>query len=196
MKESRNSYTSVYDYFEKDHLGNVRIVLTEQTDLSMYTATMESARAPQETALFSNVTETRAAKPAGYPPDESTSENASVAKLNAKTGAHKIGPSLVLKVMAGDTIQIGVKAFYKSQAPADKNTPPPVEDMIASLALAFQGTATGQGQHGFDAANNTTPFTADFYNHAINKSQRRRPAKAGQPRALISILYCLMNSLT
>ncbi|WP_168803076.1 DUF6443 domain-containing protein [Chitinophaga oryzae] len=159
----------VYDYFEKDHLGNVRIVLTEQTDLSMYTATMENARATQETALFSNVTETRAAKPAGYPPDEAAGENAFVAKLNAKTGGHKIGPSLVLKVMAGDTIQIGVKAFYKSQAPADKNTPPPVEDMIASLALAFQGTAAGQGQHGFDAANNITPFTADFYNHEYQR---------------------------
>ncbi|SKA47078.1 RHS repeat-associated core domain-containing protein [Chitinophaga eiseniae] len=180
----------VYDYFEKDHLGNVRIVLTEQTDLSMYTATMESARAPQETALFSNVTETRAAKPAGYPPDESTGENASVAKLNAKTGGHKIGPSLVLKVMAGDTIQIGVKAFYKSQAPADKNTPPPVEDMIASLALAFQGTAAGQGQHGFDAANNTTPFTADFYNHEYQrlKTKDADQQKPDNPRAYLNFV--------
>ena len=104
-----------YDYFEKDHLGNVRTVLTDQTDFTMYAATMETEAAPQEAALFSNVEETRAEKPSGYPEDQTTQENLSVAKLNAKQGGKKIGPSLVLRVMAGDTVQINAKAFYKSQ---------------------------------------------------------------------------------
>ncbi|HEY8959655.1 hypothetical protein [Chitinophaga sp.] len=53
-----------YDYFVKDHLGNTRMVLTGQTDFSMYAATMETAAVPTETALFSNIDNSRTAKPA------------------------------------------------------------------------------------------------------------------------------------
>ncbi|QEH42705.1 hypothetical protein [Chitinophaga sp. XS-30] len=52
-----------YDYFEKDHLGNVRLVLTEQTDFSMYMASMETESAAKENALFSNIDASRSARP-------------------------------------------------------------------------------------------------------------------------------------
>jgi hypothetical protein len=107
-----------YDYFEKDHLGNIRIVLTEQTDFSMYLASMEQESSANENALFSNIESSRSVKPADYPEDNSASKtNSSVAKLNAANPDKKIGPSLVIKVMAGDTIRIGARAFYKSQGP-------------------------------------------------------------------------------
>jgi len=145
-----------YDYFLKDHLGNVRTVLTEQTDLSVYTATMEAANAPTEAALFSNVDETRAEKPVGYPEDQVVDTNQYVAKLNAKNGK-KIGPSLVLKVMAGDTIQIGARAFYKSNGPKDKKSISP-EDMVAGLLQAFGGAAGGDATHGNGQADKVLPF--------------------------------------
>ena len=145
-----------YDYFLKDHLGNVRTVLTEQTDLSVYTATMEAANAPTEAALFSNVEETRAEKPVGYPKDQMAGSNQYVAKLNAKNGK-KIGPSLVLKVMAGDTIQIGARAFYKSNGPKDKKSVSP-EDMVAGLLQAFGGAAGGDASHGNPQADRVSPF--------------------------------------
>jgi hypothetical protein len=133
----------VYDYFLKDHLGNVRAVLTEQTDFSMYTATMETESAATETALFSNLDETRTAKPVGYPQDETASANKNVAKLNAKDGGKKIGPSIVLRVMAGDTIQIGARAFYKSTGPKNNKAATP-EDMVASLLQAFGGHGSSE----------------------------------------------------
>ncbi len=145
-----------YDYFLKDHLGNVRTVLTEQTDLSVYTATMEAANAPTEAALFSNVEETRAEKPVGYPEDQVVGSNQYVAKLNAKNGK-KIGPSLVLKVMAGDTIQIGARAFYKSNGPKDKKSVSP-EDMVAGLLQAFGGAAVADATHGNGQADRVSPF--------------------------------------
>ncbi|MET3878875.1 hypothetical protein [Chitinophaga sp. OAE865] len=130
----------VYDYFVKDHLGNVRMVLTEQTDFSMYAATMETAAAPTETALFSNIDNSRTAKPAGYPADESAGGNASVAKLTAANGGKKIGPSIVLRVMAGDTIQLSAKAFYKSGGPKDQQpATSTAENMLADLMQAFNG---------------------------------------------------------
>ncbi|WP_217607280.1 DUF6443 domain-containing protein [Chitinophaga sp. GbtcB8] len=165
----------VYDYFLKDHLGNVRTVLTEQTDFSMYAATMETEQAPTETALFSNLDETRTTKPVGYPQDETTPDNHDVAKLNAKDGGKKIGPSLVLRVMAGDTIQIGARAFYKSTGPKDNKTVSP-EDMVASLLQVFGGTDASSASHAARQAENLSPFM----NFNSNDYQRLKEKDADQ----------------
>ncbi|QJB35889.1 hypothetical protein HF329_33105 [Chitinophaga oryzae] len=178
-----------YDYFVKDHLGNIRMVLTEQTDFTMYAATMENARASVETALFSNVNETRVPKPAGYPDDDTDSKNAAVAKLNANTGGNKIGPSLVLRVMAGDTVQINTRAFYKSQGPAAKNTAPLPEDMVAGLVQAFGGQAEGGSQHGFAAGNNSTPFNTNFYNNQYQRLKEKSPDQPdSKPKAYLNFV--------
>ncbi|WP_217607266.1 DUF6443 domain-containing protein [Chitinophaga sp. GbtcB8] len=165
----------VYDYFLKDHLGNVRTVLTEQTDFSMYAATMETQQAATETALFSNLDETRTAKPVGYPQDETTPDNHDVAKLNAKDGEKKIGPSLVLRVMAGDTIQIGARAFYKSTGPKDNKTVSP-EDMVASLLQVFGGAAGSSASHAARQVESLSPFR----NFNSNDYQRLKEKDADQ----------------
>jgi len=168
-----------YDYFVKDHLGNTRMVLTEQTDFSMYAATMETAAAPTETALFSNIDDSRAAKPTGYPADESAGSNASVAKLTAANGGKKIGPSIVLRVMAGDTIQLSAKAFYKSGGPKDQQpAASTAENMLADLVQAFNGSSSPDGAHGVAASDNVTPFNSSFYN---NDYQRLKERDADQP---------------
>jgi RHS repeat-associated protein len=136
------SYT--YDYFEKDYLGNIRVVLSARSDTSVYAATMETAGSAVENALFNNIDNTRAALPAGYPADPTTNPNAYVAMLNASTG-QKIGPSLVLRVMAGDTIQVGVKAFYKSTA---ANNPAVTSStMFSALLQTFVGNTVSSGTH-------------------------------------------------
>jgi hypothetical protein len=43
-----------YDFFLKDHLGNVRMVLGNRSDTAYYAATMETAKSAVENALFSN----------------------------------------------------------------------------------------------------------------------------------------------
>jgi len=176
-----------YDYFLKDHLGNVRTVLTEQTDLSVYTATMEAANASTEAALFSNVEETRAEKPVGYPEDQVAGSNQYVAKLNAKNGK-KIGPSLVLKVMAGDTIQIGARAFYKSNGPKDKKSVSP-EDMVAGLLQAFGGAAGGDATHGNGQADKVSPF--GNFNGSDYQRLKERDANQNQqdkPKAYLNFV--------
>src|SRR5699024_5771963 len=65
----------VYDYFITDHLGNTRMVLSEQTDFTHYLATMESGKSAKENALFYNINGTRVPKPLSYPQDNITSPN-------------------------------------------------------------------------------------------------------------------------
>jgi RHS repeat-associated protein len=179
-----------YDYFEKDHLGNVRTVLTDQTDFTMYAATMETEVASQEVALFSNIDDTRAEKPAGYPEDQTTEDNKFVAKLNAKAGGKKIGPSLVLRVMAGDTVQINAKAFYKSQGPTDNTAKAPVEDMIAGLVQAFGGSAGESESHASALAANNTPLNADFYNNDYQRLKERNQENgtSDRPKAYLNFV--------
>ena len=177
--------TFSYDYFEKDHLGNTRVVLTDQTDFSMYTATMETAAAAKETALFSNVEETRAEKPVGYPEDTA---NAFVSKLNAKAGGKKIGPSLVLRVMAGDTVKIHARAFYKSIGPKDKPKQHPAEEMVAGLLKAFGGHPADE-MHGA-AIDNNSPLNGSFNNKDYERLKEKDPdgISTDRPKAYLNFV--------
>jgi hypothetical protein len=118
-----------YDYFLKDHLGNVRMVLTEQRDTSKYVATMELPYRSKEELLFSNIN-TAIPTPTYYPSDINvTNPNNHVAMLNGTAGK-KIGPSLVLKVMSGDKVNLFVKSYYQA-ATAGSNDLPTAEISIA-----------------------------------------------------------------
>lgn len=160
-----------FDYFEKDHLGNVRVVLTDQTDFSMYAASMEREAAVKEASLFSNVAETRVERPTGYPENGTTGENKFVAKLNGKAGGKKIGPSLVLRVMAGDTVQMRAQAFYKSQGSTENGRQPIVEDLLSGLIQTFSGNTEAGSSHA--AISNNTPFTTDFYNNQYQRLKEK-----------------------
>ncbi|WP_220100743.1 RHS repeat-associated core domain-containing protein [Chitinophaga oryzae] len=180
--------TFVYDYFVKDHLGNTRLVLMEQTNFTMYAATMETPNAATENLLFSNIDNARSNKPVGYPADESAGKNESVAKLTATGTGKKTGPSLVLRVMAGDTIQLSSKAFYKPNGPMDKNSPViPAENMLADLINAFGGATSADATHGAPASMASTPFNANFYNNDYRQLKEKNPdQQPDKPKAYLN----------
>ncbi|WP_221887776.1 RHS repeat domain-containing protein [Chitinophaga polysaccharea] len=121
---------------------------------------METALSAKENALFANINLCRAAKPVGYPTDATTNPNDYLAKLNASAGGQKIGPSLVLRVMAGDTIQLGSKAFYKSAAASTSSTT--VANMLAALLQAFAtGSGPVDGAHG-NGTGAGSPIVSNF----------------------------------
>ncbi len=96
-----------YDYFLKDHLGNVRVVLSSDlVNTTTYMATMEESKAAEENLYFENVESTRADRPYNYP--DINPLNTKLSKVPGKSE----GLKLTLKVMAGDTIEISAKAFY------------------------------------------------------------------------------------
>lgn len=102
-----------YDYFLRDHLGDVRSVITEQTSEATYAATMEPQNAQAENQLFDNISSTTVTKPNGF---DSNPNNKDVSQLDGSAGNNsvpRVGPAIVLKVMAGDTVTIATQAWYQ-----------------------------------------------------------------------------------
>ncbi|WP_344812262.1 polymorphic toxin type 8 domain-containing protein, partial [Chitinophaga oryziterrae] len=153
-----------------------------QTDTALYVATMETAASAVENALFSNIDNTRTAKPTGYPTDNTTNPNAYVAKLNASNG-QKIGPSLVLRVMAGDSITIAVKALYKN---AGASTPYTTSSsMVTSILQAFSGGGITDGVH--SGTGGTAPvnmLTSGVYDGLKSKDSLQN--LSGKPKAYLN----------
>lgn len=119
-----------YDYFIKDHLGNVRMVLTDEQDQSAYpAATLETATLSQEKQYYNipdggNV-RVNADDVSGYP---GTSPKGYVHKLNGD--GTKVGSSILLKVMAGDKVNIFANSWYTT------NTTGPYSKSSAASGIA------------------------------------------------------------
>jgi RHS repeat-associated protein len=149
-----SAWTWQYDYFLKDHLGNIRTVLTEQQDTARYQATFETAQRPKEESLFTNLAATaipissvatsQVFGPSGgvpYPNDPTTNPNSFTSRLEG--GGNRLGATLALKVMAGDKVDIGVKAWVPSASIAESDIEITTNDLLASLLSALTNRAAG-----------------------------------------------------
>ena len=171
-----------YDFVEKDHLGNTRVLLTQEKDTANYIATMEAAYRANEMALFYNIDSTSypaASVPGGYPADGTTNPNDSVARVNGS--GHKMGPALLLKVMNGDSLGIGVKSFYRSNgSPGSNNSSLP--DVLNSLAQGLVSLA-GPG-HGTVAGLNTSG--SPVYTALNSFLPANETTTSGKPKAYLN----------
>jgi RHS repeat-associated protein len=139
-----SAFSYEYDYFLKDHLGNVRMVLTEQLDTTQYIATMEAAYRTNENKLFYNIPASNYSRAvvSGYPADATTNPNDSLMRLNGS--GQKVGAAIILKVMSGDVVDIAVKAFYKDQTySAPNNSVTDILNALANGAYSLTGGAKG-----------------------------------------------------
>jgi len=172
-----------YDFYEKDHLGNPRILLTQEKDTAQYLASMEAAYRNSESRLFYNLTNTGYARNqvSGYPVDTTiTNPNDSVARVNGN--GNKVGPGIILKVMSGDKVDIAVQSYYNNIT--DTASPKPsINDVLASLASGI--VTMTSGAHGsLTDLNNTT--TSPVY-AALNSFQgANNPTPSGKPKAYLN----------
>ena len=111
-----------YDYMVRDHLGNVRMVLTEEQQTDAYAAaTLEPATIASESIYYGNLTNTQFSKPSWFS-DPLYATNTKVAQVKNAAGIQKIGPNIVLKVMAGDTYNIRVASGWSGTSATNSGT--------------------------------------------------------------------------
>jgi RHS repeat-associated protein len=177
-----SKYGWEYDFFLKDHLGNTRMVLTQEKDTAQYIATMEAAYRATENRLFYNIPATSYARSAvsGYPTDNTTVPNDSLARVNGN--GPKTGPSILLRVMSGDVVDVATKSFYKSggtvQSPNSTLT-----DILNSIAGGIV-TATS-ASHGV-VSDLTNISTSPIYAALNSFLPTNDPNTTGKPKAYLN----------
>jgi len=159
----------IYDYMIKDHLGNVRMMLTNETKEDLYpAATMETANATVEEALYDNVANMRMDLPTGYPANTPPG-NAKVVGVRGNTffGATRmeIGPGKLLRVMAGDTIHINANSWWKTAAdPQPSPNPQGLAQLLAQIAgNSVLQQSTGHSSGTLSGSTELNGSLIDFY---------------------------------
>ncbi|PZR29022.1 MAG: hypothetical protein DI535_04205 [Citrobacter freundii] len=163
------------DYMIKDHLGNVRMVLTEELKTDAYpVASMETAPATTEEAIYGNISATRVNKPSGYPTDTYTNPNDKVALVRGD--GNKIGPSVLLKVMAGDKFHIRANAWWTGSGSGSNTSP------LTSIVSALIGSAPGVSGGKISAGN----LTSTLLDPQVTTFLNNQPAVIGKPKAYLN----------
>ncbi|HWB28386.1 MAG TPA: DUF6443 domain-containing protein [Chitinophagaceae bacterium] len=133
----------VYDYYIKDHLGDVRMTLTEEGQTDTYAATMENKYAATENALFDSVASTQYLTPTGFEPTSGAdTSNHYVSKLNGNN--KRVGPTILLKVMAGDTLTASTYAWYSGTPQTPGSQPSLLNSLGTLLADGVLGATSGK----------------------------------------------------
>jgi len=146
VRVSNNSF--VYDYFVKDYLGNVRMVLTDEAKTNDYpAATMEPGSINTESYIYGNLTNTQASKPTWFT-DPLYPTNTQVSKIRNSSGIQKVGPNIILKVMAGDTYNIRVASGWNDANPADNNSTNVLGDLLTFLSAGAANLSNGKVSQG------------------------------------------------
>ncbi|MDR2272051.1 MAG: DUF6443 domain-containing protein [Sphingobacterium sp.] len=128
----------VYDYFIKDHLGNVRSTVTAEPINSNYLARHEIATASVEQLVFDNIPNVRDAKPGSINPNDGMA-----AHLDANNPDTRVGTAIMLKVMPGDKFTITASSHYDGEYHGGEETG--AQGVIASLTNALMGGGTYAG---------------------------------------------------
>jgi RHS repeat-associated protein len=180
MTDTGNTYTGyAFDYFIRDHLGNIRAVLTDQKDTAAYPeASLETAKLGRDTLYYSKIPETRVPKGeiGGYPTNDTyTSPNDWIAETNGS--GNKIGPGILLKVMAGDALNLRVSSWYKLNGASPQSPVSPLSDLLANL-IASMG---GSGKFASTELQGSATFSSN-----VSSFLNSRADTSGRPKAYLN----------
>lgn len=128
----------VYDYFIKDHLGNVRTTLAAEPKSYEYYAMHEFATANSEQLIFDNIAAVRDDKPGSINMDD-----LKAARLNAAEADRRIGTAIMLRVMPGDKFTLATDAYYEADIDGQEHDYSPAEDIVSSLLATLSGGTVG-----------------------------------------------------
>ncbi|MDB5198056.1 MAG: cell well associated RhsD protein [Chitinophagaceae bacterium] len=176
-KNINKADTVYYDYFEKDHLGNIRILLTDEVKTDAYlVASLETTPLPIERNYYSGVDTGRVNKNtvAGYPSDTYTNPNDFIQKLRGD--AHKVGTGIILKVMAGDKFNLRANSWYKLNGLTPGTPENPLTELIWALSggISFANPAKGT-QSVLSTSGALSPGATDFLNDHSGNYNTSKP---------------------
>ncbi|MEI7473118.1 MAG: hypothetical protein WCJ85_12730, partial [Chitinophagaceae bacterium] len=194
-----------FDYMLKDHLGNVRMVLTEEQQQDKYpVASLEPSKIATEKNYYdiqdANVVDTSAASGItnyindngiGNNPSDPSFEAASstkLYKLNSNTA--KTGLGMTLKVMAGDKLDVFGRSYYFQNNPdSSYNNNLPILDLLSGF-LGSPGANSSTTVHGVVTASqiNTAAGTAGI-SSMMSTQTSQSEAFPLKPRAFINVIF-------
>jgi RHS repeat-associated protein len=184
-----------YDYFIKDHLGNTRVVLTDEVQIDPYPAvSLESGSLTTDTFYYkinaANIVANPASLPSTYannngnppyntnPNINTTATSAYMYKLNGSTGDNT-GLGITLKVMTGDNVAIYGKSFWHGSSPNNSYT-----TVVSTLltALANTSAVAGAGKGATAGALTGSAVTPSDVSNLLSTE----PTASGRPNAYIN----------
>jgi RHS repeat-associated protein len=204
-----------FDYFLKDHLGNVRAVVTDEVQQDIYpAATLEPGLVGTErgfynidtTKIVPNVMANELRDAYGniqtYPNNNTfiannnsgcgtgalctTTNSGYVYQLNSNS--NKTGLGIVLKVMAGDKLSIAGKSYYNQNTTGTGgNSPLPFVDILAG----FLGSASGTGGlHSGITLAQINPGTSNAtVNGFLSDQSTQSNSNQTRPKAFVNVLF-------
>jgi RHS repeat-associated protein len=194
-----------FDYFIKDHLGNVRMVLTDEQQIDKYpVASLEPAKMVMEKNYYdiqeANVVDKSTAtgisnyindNGIGNNPEDavfSAANSTKLYRLNSNTA--KTGLGITLKVIAGDKIDVLGKSYYfQNSSGSGNNSNIPITDILNAF-LNAPATATTTAVHGtVTAAAINTPAGIAGITNMMNQQGTQSNAAPSKPRAFINVIF-------
>jgi RHS repeat-associated protein len=166
LKAAGTGYQWVFDYFIRDHLGNIRLTLSDEAQTDYYpAATLEAGGIATEQSVYNIVNDAShlvtmsglswygAVSGNSYannsnsgltaPPDPTvnpTQASTRMYKLNGATG-DRFGMGVALKVMAGDAVQVYGRSIWHNPGGTVNNSSYLVSGVINAFINAFAGTS-------------------------------------------------------
>jgi RHS repeat-associated protein len=123
-----------YEYFLKDHQGNIRVVAALMNETKSWLATLEPERNTKESEDFLNIS-----RSTGFNHTMPTAETPQPIYASSLTGA--VGPAKILTVQNNDKVRLRAFARY-SGTPGSGNITAAV--LASAVTSAFQLTAVGE----------------------------------------------------
>lgn len=194
-----------YDYMLKDHLGNVRMVLTEEQQQDRYPAatleddTYQGGIAVNVEGQYYNIVSSKivpATSVTGLPTYQNNNgvtnnnpysntgaDSKKLYKLDATSNnvQDKNGLGIVLKVMAGDAINIWGKSYHKMPSSGYNSSTNPLSVVDLMNLLATSQSASGKGITGVQISG-----LPGFPTNVTNLLNNQPPQNSNRPRASIN----------
>ena len=169
--------TYQYDYFIKDHLGNVRSVINAQQSgigpwlspaIHDYNTSLEVAQASTDALVWSHLDDVRADKPLA-----TSTTDTKAAELIGTDTSKRIATAIMLRVMPGDQFSLSAQSYYDA---LDSNQATTGDQVLGSLLGALTGGSEyggGQVEAGnLQVLNNTlgNPELPNVYNNLLSQA--------------------------